>query len=76
MSKKILVLSGNPNRGGNSTRMANAFVRAAQQADHSVTKLETAFKNMRGYSSQPDDFSELRSLLNKCDVLATSTPFY
>lgn len=76
MSKRILVLTGSPNREGNSTKLANAFIRGAEQAGHSVTKFETAFKNMRGFTSQPDDFGELMPLMNDCDVLVMATPLY
>lgn len=78
MSKKILIMTGSPNRNGNSSKMADAFARGAQQAGHSVTKFETAFKNMRGFTAaaQPDDFSELAPLLNSADVVAIATPLY
>ncbi|MDL2289501.1 flavodoxin family protein [Clostridia bacterium OttesenSCG-928-F22] len=76
MSKKILVLTGSPNREGNSTKMADAFIRGAKQAGHSVTKFETAFKNMRGFTSSPDDMAELTPLMNACDVLLITTPLY
>lgn len=76
MSKKILVLTGSPNREGNSTKMAEAFIRGAQQAGHSVTKFETAFKNMRGFTAQPDDFSELMPLMDDCDAIVIATPLY
>lgn len=56
--------------------MANAFIRGAEQAGHSVTKFETAYKNMRGFTSEPDDFSELAPLLDNCDVVVISTPLY
>lgn len=78
MSKNILVLTGSPNREGNSYKMADAFIRGAEQAGHSVTKFETAFKNMRGFTAatEPDDFSELAPLLNKADVVVIATPLY
>ena len=76
MNKRILVLTGSPNREGNSTKMANAFIRGAEQAGHSVTKFETAFKNMRGFTSELDDFSELIPLMNESDVLVVATPLY
>ncbi|MDL2235120.1 flavodoxin family protein [Christensenellaceae bacterium OttesenSCG-928-L17] len=76
MCKKILVLTGSPNREGNSTKMADAFIRGAEQAGHSVTKFETAFKNMRGFTSEPDDMVALIPLMNACDVLLIATPLY
>jgi len=78
MSKKILVLTGSPNREGNSSKMADAFIRGAERAGHSVTKFETAFQNMRGFTAaaEPDDFSKLTPLLNDSDVVAIATPLY
>lgn len=78
MSKKILVLTGSPNREGNSSKMADAFIRGAKAAGHTITKYETAHKNLRGFtaSGEPDDFSELVPLLNSYDVLVIATPLY
>lgn len=78
MNKRILVLTGSPNRNGNSGKMADAFIRGAESAGHSTVKFETAFKNLRGFtaSGEPDDFTELQPLLNSCDVLVIATPLY
>lgn len=77
-SKKILVLTGSPNREGNTNKMADAFIRGAEQAGHSAVKFETAFKNLRGFtaSAEKDDFGELEPLLNDSDVLVIATPLY
>lgn len=77
MGKRILVLTGSSNREGNSTKMADAFIRGAEQAGHITTKFETAYKNMRGFTAgDPDDFRELAPLLNDADVLVIATPLY
>ncbi|QQO07663.1 flavodoxin family protein [Breznakiella homolactica] len=78
MGKKILVITASPNREGNSAKMADAFIRGATEAGHSVTKFETAFKNMRGFTAapEPDDFSELAPLLSGADVVALASPLY
>ena len=78
MGKKILIVTGSPNREGNSSKMAGAFARGAEQAGHIVTKFETAFHNMRGFTAaaEPDDFAKLTPLLNDADVVAIATPLY
>lgn len=78
MSKRILVMTGSPNREGNSAKMADAFGRGAEQAGHTVTRFETAYKNMRGFTAaaEPDDFAELAPLLNSADVVVIATPLY
>lgn len=78
MRKKVLILTGSPNRDGNTNKMADAFIRGAEQAGHSAVKFETAFKNLRGFTAAPerDDFSELEPLLNASDVIVIATPLY
>ena len=48
MAKNILVLTGSPRCGGNSDRMADAFIRGAQTAGHTVTKISTAQLHVQG----------------------------
>ena len=38
MSKKILILSGSPRKGGNSDILCDEFLRGAQGAGHKVKK--------------------------------------
>lgn len=77
MGKKILVITGSPNREGNSSKMADAFARGAERAGHSVTKFETAFKNMRGFTAaEADDFRELAPQLESADAIVIATPLY
>ena len=54
MSKKVLVLSGSPRKGGNSDTLCNEFIRGAKEAGHEtsalavefVTPLQNVFKRM------------------------------
>jgi len=39
MSKKILILSGSPRKGGNSDILCDEFMRGAQDAGHTVEKI-------------------------------------
>lgn len=88
MSKKILVLTGSPRQGGNSDRMADAFIRGAQAAGNTVTKYETGLKKIGGckacnkcYSNGEacvlgDDFNTLAPLMEQSDILVIATPMY
>jgi len=88
MSKKVLVLTGSPRRGGNSDLMADAFIKGAQAAGHFVTKFETGLKQINGcqacnkcYSNGKacvfeDDFNTLAPLLEQSEVLVIATPLY
>ena len=88
MSKDILVLTGSPRKGGNSDLMADAFIKGAKKAGHTVTKYKTAAKNIQGCKacdtcfsngdacSFDDDFNELAPLLAKADTLVFVTPLY
>lgn len=39
MSKKVLVLSGSPRKGGNSDILCDEFMRGASDAGHQVEKV-------------------------------------
>lgn len=88
MSKNILVLTGSPRKGGNSDKLADAFIAGAQKAGHTTVKFTTADKNISGcrdcmtcYSkgtacSFPDDFESLAPMVEQADVLVFATPLY
>ena len=48
MSKKIVVITGSPRKGGNSFAMTEAFIRAAEEKGHTVTRFDAAMKNVGG----------------------------
>lgn len=88
LSKNILVLTGSPRKGGNSDKLAEAFIVGAQQAGHTTVKYTTADKNVKGCidcqtcfkngaaCSIPDDFSGLAPLLEQADMVVFTTPMY
>jgi multimeric flavodoxin WrbA len=88
MGKQILVLTGSPRRGGNSDRLADAFIKGAERKARRIVKFETAFKNIQGCRgcgmcwTGPyacvirDDFDELSSLLETSEVIVFSSPLY
>ena len=42
MSKKVLILSGSPRKGGNSDILCDEFLRGAQDAGHKAEKIRVA----------------------------------
>ena len=88
MSKNVLVLTGSPRRGGNSDLLADALIKGAQAAGHTVTKYTTADKRIAGCRACrgcytmgracviDDDFNALAPLVEQADVLVFATPLY
>lgn len=88
MSKKIVVITGSPRKDGNSFAMTDAFIRAAEEKGHSVTRFDAAQKNVGGchacetcyktgkVCSFDDDFNEIAPALLEADVVVFSTPVY
>ena len=48
MGKKIVVITGSPRKSGNSFAMTDAFIRAAEAKGHTVTRFDSAMKNIGG----------------------------
>ena len=48
MGKNIVVITGSPRRNGNSFAMTDAFIRAAQEKGHTVTRFDAAFRKVGG----------------------------
>mgnify|MGYP000642299200 CR=1 FL=1 len=46
MSKKVLILSGSPRKGGNSDILCDEFLRGAQDAGHKAEKIRVAEKRL------------------------------
>ncbi len=44
MSKKVLILSGSPRKGGNSDILCDEFMRGAQKVGNQVEKIRVAAK--------------------------------
>ena len=88
MGKKVLVLTSSPRKNGNTSKMADAFTRGAEQAGHEVFRFDAAFHNIGGCTacdtcwstgeacSISKDFNKLAVLLESCDVLLISVPLY
>ena len=87
MSKKILILSTSPRKGGNSDGLADAFAEGAREAGHQVKKIVLYDKTIgfcRGclacQKTQrcviPDDADAIARKMLTADVIAFATPIY
>ena len=88
MSKKVLILSGSPRKGGNSELLVDEFVKGAKEAGNTVEKVCLREKkiapclaceaclNNGGICVQGDDMGEVLAKLIDADVIVLSTPVY
>lgn len=87
MSKKVLVLSGSPRKGGNSDLLCDEFVLGANESGHEVEKVFISDKKI-GYCTgcyacsatdkcvQNDDMAKILEQMIKADVIVMATPVY
>lgn len=84
---KIVVLEGSPNRNGSSNTLANAFIRGAEEAGHTVDVIDAAHANIHpctgcvrcGYEGpcvQKDDVDGIRARILAADMMVFVTPLY
>ena len=87
MSKKVLILSSSPRKGGNSEALASIFAKGAQEAGNQV---ETVYlrENQYGFCKGclacqklghcviKDDAVEIAAKMHDADVLVFVTPVY
>ena len=88
MSKKVLILSGSPQKGGNSDILCDEFARGAQKAGHAVEKICVAKRNISpclacyycrdhgGSCVRRDDMAEILQKMIEADVLVLASPVY
>lgn len=88
MSKKVLILSGSPRKGGNSDLLCDEFARGAQEAGHDVEKIRVSEKKIAPCSAcyycrqsggacvHKDDMAEVLQKMIDADVLVLSSPVY
>ncbi|MBR1845289.1 MAG: flavodoxin family protein [Oscillospiraceae bacterium] len=88
MSKKVLILSGSPRKGGNSDLLCDEFMRGAEAAGNEVEKIRAAEKKI-GYCSacyycaqsggicaKKDDMAEVLQKMIDADVIVLASPVY
>ena len=88
MSKKVLILSGSPRKGGNSDLLCDEFMRGAVEAGNQVEKVRVTEKKI-GYCSacyycvqsggicaKKDDMAELLQKMIDTDVIVLASPVY
>ena len=88
MSKKVLILSGSPRKGGNSDILCDEFMRGAEKAGNTVEKLRIAEKKI-GYCKAcyfcgksdgvcviKDDMAEILEKMHWADVIVLASPVY
>lgn len=88
MSKKIVVITGSPRKGGNSLAMTDAFIAAAQAAGHTVERFDAAFMKIGGCHacetcfktgkacSFDDDFNIIAASILTADAVVFTMPVY
>lgn len=88
MSKKIVVITGSPRKTGNSFAMTDAFIKAAKEKGHAITRFDAAFANVGGCRacetcyrtgkpcSFDDDFNKIAPAILEADTVVFSMPVY
>ncbi len=89
MSKKLLVISASPRRGGNSDALCDEFIKGAKEAGNNVEKIFLKDKKINyctgcGYCSshgqsgcsQKDDMTEILDKMIDADAIVMATPVY
>ena len=88
MSKRVLVFSSSPRKGGNSDLLCDQFILGAKEAEHNTEKIFLKDKKINyctgcgtGLNNgkpcpQKDDMAEVLDKMIKADVLVMATPVY
>lgn len=88
MSKKVLILSGSPRKGGNSDVLCDAFMKGAQEAGNEVEKIFLRSKKIGycnacyyckksgGVCAIKDDMAEILEKMHWADVIVLASPVY
>ena len=87
MSKKVLILSSSPRKGGNSETLAAAFAKGARESGNQVETVSLREKQVGfckgclaclklGHCVIKDDAVEIADKMHDADVLVFATPVY
>lgn len=88
MSKKVLVIKGSPRKNGNTSTMADAWIKGAMESRNEVTEVVLKDKKIGdcigcgvcqgngGNCVQKDDMTEIYEEMKKADVVVFASPVY
>ena len=87
MSKKVLILSASPRKGGNSDTLCDSFRKGAEEAGNRVEKIRLADLKIEycsacyackqvGHCVKQDDMAQLLEKMRAADVIVLATPVY
>ena len=87
MSKKVLILSGSPRKGGNSDILCDEFMKGAEESGNTVEKIRVAEKKIgycrgcyackrTGICAIKDDMAEILQKMIDADVIVLASPVY
>jgi multimeric flavodoxin WrbA len=88
MTKKVVILSASPRKGGNSDLLCDQFLRGAQEAGHQAGKIVLREKKIGycvacdacqkngGRCGQQDDMAGILEQMIAADVIVMATPVY
>lgn len=88
MSKKVLILSGSPRKGGNSDILCDQFIRGAEESGNQAEKIFLKDKEINycvacdicqdnnGICNLNDDMAEVLDKMIAADVIVMATPVY
>lgn len=88
MSKKIVVITGSPRKGGNSFAMTDSFIKAAEEKGHTIMRFDAAMMNVGGCHacetcyktgkacSFDDDFNSIAPAILEADAVVFTMPVY
>lgn len=88
MSKKVLILSGSPRKGGNSDLLCDEFMRGASDSGNAVEKIRVSTKKVEpcigcyycskhgGKCIKGDDMADILQKMIDADVIVLASPVY
>lgn len=88
MNRQVLVIKGSPRKNGNTSALADAFARGAQESGNTVTEFILRDKNIGdclgcgacqgngGVCVQKDDMTEIYDAMKNADAIVFASPVY
>jgi multimeric flavodoxin WrbA len=87
MTKKVLVISSSPRKGGNSDILCDEFIKGATSSENNIEKIYFQDKNINyclgdmgcqqtNKCSQEDDMEEILNKMVSSDIIVMATPVY